>query len=154
MMSGVETDWAAPDVALLPSESAAPADEDAARHAPALGKGLLSVADQAVVSGTSFATSVAIGRCCSQADLGVYALAMTLVLFVRGVQGELVGSPYAVFSHRRKGPARAGYTGSILVHFLVLRDVGRERQHPGLALDRDFVFTPAGKRQDVREGYD
>jgi O-antigen/teichoic acid export membrane protein len=84
----------------------------------ALGKGILSILDQAVVSGTSFVTSVVIGRLGSRADLGVYALALSVVLFLRGLQGELVCSPYTVYSGRRRDdPA---YTGSALVHYLLL----------------------------------
>ena len=37
---------------------------------PVVRKGLLSVFDQGVVSGTSFVTSVLIGRLCGKADLG------------------------------------------------------------------------------------
>src|SRR5262249_7184664 len=81
---------------------------------------LLSISDQALVSGASFATSVIIGRTCSKEDLGVYSLALSLVLFIRGIQGELVCSPYAIFSSRREGRDLAAYTGSTLVHYLSL----------------------------------
>jgi len=96
-------------------------------------KGLLSVFDQAVVSGTSFVTSVAVGRLCGQDDLGVYYLALSIVLFVRGVQEQLISAPYAVFCHRKQKPTGgdpkptgcdpwdlATYTGSTLLHQGVL----------------------------------
>jgi O-antigen/teichoic acid export membrane protein len=85
-----------------------------------LGKGLLCVIDQGVVSATSFLTAVAIGRLCSKEELGIYSLALTAVLLVRGVQLELVCSPYAIYWSRRPDDARAGYTGSSLVHYLFL----------------------------------
>jgi O-antigen/teichoic acid export membrane protein len=91
---------------------------------PSAAKGLLSVLDQAVVSGTSFATSVAIGRACSREELGTYALALSVALFVRGVQGELVLSPYTVYCARRQGPALAAYTGNALLHYLGLTALG------------------------------
>jgi O-antigen/teichoic acid export membrane protein len=81
---------------------------------------LMAIADQALVSGASFATSVIIGRTCSKEDLGVYSLALSLVLLVRGIQGELVCSPYTIFSSRRGGRDLAEYTGSALVHYLIL----------------------------------
>ena len=47
-----------------------------------------AVLDQAVVSGTSFATSVLLGRFASQQELGVYYLALSVVYFARGVQEQ------------------------------------------------------------------
>jgi O-antigen/teichoic acid export membrane protein len=83
-------------------------------------KGVASVIDQALVSGTSFGTCVIIGRTCTREELGVYALGLSVVLFIRGVQGELVCSPYMVFGNRRDGQALAAYTGSTLVHYLIV----------------------------------
>jgi O-antigen/teichoic acid export membrane protein len=83
-------------------------------------RGFASVIDQALVSGTSFGTSVIIGRTSTREELGVYALGLSVVLFIRGVQGELVCSPYMVFGNRRDGRDLAAYTGSTLVHYLLL----------------------------------
>ena len=80
----------------------------------------LAVLDQAIVSGTGFATSVIIGRLCSQADLGTYYLALSVVLFVRGMQEQLVSAPYTVYAQRRQGVELATYTGSVFLHQLVL----------------------------------
>ena len=87
---------------------------------PAAWKGFLSIVDQGVVSGTNFVTSVLIGRMCSQEEFGVYSLALSVVLILRGVQGELVNTPYMIYCYRRQGQALASYTGSTLVHHLVL----------------------------------
>lgn len=87
---------------------------------PVVGKGAVSIFDQGIVSGTSFVTSVMIGRMCSKEQLGIYYLALSIVLFVRGIQEQLVSAPYAVYCHRRKGRALATYTGSTLVHHLLL----------------------------------
>src|SRR5439155_21750549 len=76
----------------------------------------LSVLDQAVVSGMSFATSVLLGRFASQEELGVYYLALSVVYFTRGVQEQLVSAPYMIYCSRRHGPALAEYAGSALVH--------------------------------------
>jgi len=83
-------------------------------------KSALSVFDQAVVSGTSFATSVIIGRTCSKEELGVYFLALSIVLFIRGVQEQLICAPYIIYCNHRRGDALASYGGSMLVHQLVL----------------------------------
>lgn len=79
-------------------------------------RGMLSVFDQAVVSGTSFVTSVLIGRLCSPGDLGVYYLALSIVLFIRGIQQQIISAPFAVYCHREEGRDLAAYTGSTLVH--------------------------------------
>jgi O-antigen/teichoic acid export membrane protein len=89
---------------------------------PAVRQGTLSLLDQAVVSGTSFATSVIIGRMCanSKAALGIYALALSVVLLVRGIQTQVVSVPYQIYCHRHPGSARPSYLGSMMVHTLVV----------------------------------
>jgi O-antigen/teichoic acid export membrane protein len=81
--------------------------------------GAYSIFDQAVVSGTSFLTTLIIARTCSQAELGVYSLAWTIVLFLTAAQGNLITVPYTVYCQRRNGAALAEYAGSTLVHQLV-----------------------------------
>jgi len=83
-------------------------------------RGVLSVADQGVVSAANFATSVVIGRICGREELGLYFLALSILYFVRGVQDQTLAGPYTVYSPRRKGQALATYTGSVLIHQLGL----------------------------------
>ena len=80
----------------------------------------LSILDQAIISGASFLTTVLIGRACSQGDLGVYSLAMSIILLVRAVQNDIVCSPYMIYCHRHAGDSLATYTGSSLVHQVIL----------------------------------
>ena len=82
--------------------------------------GMLSLVDQAIVSGTSFITSVIIGRMCSKEDLGIYYLALSIVLLAMAVQGRLVSAPYVVYRNRYQGDALATYAGSALVHQLAI----------------------------------
>jgi O-antigen/teichoic acid export membrane protein len=120
---------------------------------PGLGKSVLSVLDQAAVSGTNFATSVLIGRVCSQEDLGVYALALSVVLFLRGIQGELICSPYTVYCGRRQGDDLRAYTGSSLAHFLgltALSTLGLSLAAAGLTLAGGL--TPAARTAWVLAG--
>ncbi len=81
-----------------------------------LKKSGLSVIDQGVVSGTSFATSVLLGRFATQEDLGVYYLALIVVYFARGVQEQLVSAPYMIYCGRKEGRELAEYAGSALIH--------------------------------------
>jgi O-antigen/teichoic acid export membrane protein len=83
-------------------------------------RGFLSIFDQALVSGTNFATSVIIGRLCTKDQLGTYYLALSLVYFVRGIQEQIISAPYTVYCHRKQGPELDGYGGSLVVHQLGL----------------------------------
>ena len=87
---------------------------------PTARQGMLSIVDQAVVSAASFLTTVIVARATSREDLGIYYLALTLVLFARGIQAQLVFAPYVVYCHRREGNESAEYAGSVLVHQLIL----------------------------------
>ena len=94
---------------------------DCLRHRPARRPpGRLSLFDQAVVSGTSFVTSVMIGRLCSKEDLGVFYLALTIVYLARGLQEHLVSAPYVVYCQNHSGESRALYMGSSLLHQIAL----------------------------------
>ncbi len=84
------------------------------------GRGLLAVADQAVVSGTSFATSVLLARAWAPDEFGGFSLALGLTFIARAVLAELVSAPFTVYCGRYRGDDLAGYTGSTLVHHLLL----------------------------------
>lgn len=82
-----------------------------------LRQGLLSVFDQGIVSGTNFATSILIGRLCSQADMGLYALGLSIVYFARAIQEQVVSAPYTIYCNRKPEPLKATYAGSSCMHF-------------------------------------
>ncbi len=79
-----------------------------------------SLFDQALVSGTSFVTTVCIGRMCSKEELGVYYLGLSIFYFVRGIQSEAISAPYLVYCNRRHDTELATYSGSSLTHQVVL----------------------------------
>jgi O-antigen/teichoic acid export membrane protein len=108
---------ASPAAGLLPAMAARLARVAAD---PLVHKSALSVFDQAVVSGTSFLTSVILGRMCLREELGVYYLALSIVFFVRGVQEQLVSAPYMIYCNRRSGAELARFAGSSLAHQCVL----------------------------------
>jgi O-antigen/teichoic acid export membrane protein len=75
----------------------------------------LALADQAVVSGTSFLTTVVIGRFTLPSELGVYAMGLSAVQCWLGIQECLVSFPYTIHRHRPLGTP-AEYAGSSLTH--------------------------------------
>ena len=81
-----------------------------------LQKSGLSVLDQAVVSGSSFATSIILSRSSSREELGAYYLALSIVFFARGVQEQVISAPYMIYCSRKQGAALAQYAGSSLLH--------------------------------------
>lgn len=114
---------------------------------------VLSLLDQGIVSGTSFVTTVIVGRGASPAELGLFALAMTIVLFGRGFQEQLISAPYLVLSQRQRGERSPVFTGStlffevllILLTVLALLAYGLGRQLTGVAspLDRTLILLAA-----------
>lgn len=88
-----------------------------------IGKALLTVVDQGVVSAANFVSLIIVGRACAQAELGLYALGFTIVLFAMNSQNALITSAYIVFSPRLTGEAHARYAGSTLAHQVLLSAV-------------------------------
>jgi O-antigen/teichoic acid export membrane protein len=79
----------------------------------------LALADQAVVSGASFLTTVVIARWTPPSELGVYSLGISLVVSWLGIQESLIALPYTVYRHRPLfGPAE--HAGSSLIHSWLL----------------------------------
>ena len=73
----------------------------------------LALADQTIVSGASFLTTVMIGRSCLPSELGVYSMGVSLVLSWLGIQETLISLPYTVQRHRPLG-SPAKHAGSSL----------------------------------------
>lgn len=86
------------------------------RRAGRVGTGL---ADQAVLSGVSFAAAVLVARTVEPAEFGAFALSYTALLVIVGLQGAVVTSPHNVLGARREGPAYARYTTTTALFQLV-----------------------------------
>ncbi len=86
----------------------------------ALGQSMLSLADQAVASIANFATGVIVARGCTKEGFGLYMLGLTVILLVTDLQGSLIATPYMVYAPRLEGARRVEYTGSTLLHQLML----------------------------------
>lgn len=75
----------------------------------------LALVDQAIVSGTSFATTLIVGRAAGMAGLGLYSLGFTIVLLCVGLQDALVTQPFTVLLHRAPPRSWARLFGGALV---------------------------------------
>jgi O-antigen/teichoic acid export membrane protein len=76
---------------------------------------VLAFADQAVVSATSFFTMVMVGRYSNPAELGAYAIGISVLAVMYTVQGSLISHPYSIQRFRILGTP-AQHAGSTLAH--------------------------------------
>jgi O-antigen/teichoic acid export membrane protein len=77
--------------------------------------GVLSLADQVLVSGSSFVTIALISQSCSAFHVGEFALAWTIVSLIRTVQERAIAAPYLAFTYRPEF-SRPSYRGSVVLH--------------------------------------
>src|SRR5438552_13765681 len=91
-------------------------DTDSGNHA-------LALIDQAVVSGTSFLTTILIGRWCGASELGIYSLGFSLLVSWGCVHQSLIALPYTIYRHRTVRGTQAEYAGSALVQSGLLSTV-------------------------------
>ncbi len=84
----------------------------------------LALFDQALVSGTRFATTILVGRICGPSELGIYSLAITFLILISCLQQALIGQPYTVYSNRLEGRQKAMLAGSVLIHYLLISIFG------------------------------
>jgi len=79
------------------------------------GSHVLALADQAVVSCTSFLTTVVVARWTFPSELGSYSIAISLLFPLFCVQESLISLPYTIQRHRSLGTP-AQYAGSSFAH--------------------------------------
>jgi O-antigen/teichoic acid export membrane protein len=81
---------------------------------------LLALADQAIVSGTSFAMIWLVKRMSDDAGLGRYSLGLSILALAAVAHSSLILSPYTFFVHQVQEERRRGLAGSVLaLHLLV-----------------------------------
>jgi O-antigen/teichoic acid export membrane protein len=88
----------------------------------------LTLADQALMSLTSFIVTVFVGRACSQADFGYFVLGITLGWLVLGIPNALVWVPYATkapqqTSERRLSDLQGSSTALLLAMAIIIAGV-------------------------------
>jgi O-antigen/teichoic acid export membrane protein len=85
------------------------------------GKAFITLGDQGIVSATNFLTAVLVGRLAGQDALGLYFLGFQgILIFVQNTQMSLVSAAYIVYGPRLNGEEFRRYTGSTLMHSLLL----------------------------------
>jgi O-antigen/teichoic acid export membrane protein len=93
----------------------------------------LALADQAVVSATSFLTTVMIGRWTDPAQLGAYAIGLSVLVSALAIQESLISLPYSIQRHRPLGTpgeragsslAHSGLLAAVIMIVLVMAALG------------------------------
>ena len=87
------------------------------------GQHALALADQAVVSGTSFLTTVLIARWTDASQLGTYAIGISVLASLLTVQESLILLPYSIQRHQPAGTS-AEHAGGSLILSVLLSAVG------------------------------
>ena len=82
-------------------------------------KGLVLL-DQAVVSATSFLTTLIIGNACGADSLGIYSIGFSIVLLTCAIQTALVSTPFTVFASRISDDKRATRSASSLINLALV----------------------------------
>jgi O-antigen/teichoic acid export membrane protein len=82
------------------------------------GRGAVALCDQCVVSGTSFLTTVAVGRLAGVGELGLYALGFAVLVMTAAAHEALLWTPLAVFANRRDEDRRACFGDALLLQAL------------------------------------
>lgn len=75
----------------------------------------LSLLDQGVVSGASFATTLLLGRLAGFEQLGLYMLGFSMTVLALAVHDALVAAPYIAWSNRLRGARARRYAGATLL---------------------------------------
>jgi O-antigen/teichoic acid export membrane protein len=83
---------------------------------------IMSLADQAIVSGASFLMTVAVGRLSNPIELGFYSVGMSLLMTMASVQIALISLPYTIDSGRA-GQNEVERLGGALAQSLLLSGV-------------------------------
>jgi len=73
----------------------------------------LALTDQAVVSATSFLTTILIGRFAQSSELGLYSMGFSLLVTCLCILESLISTPYTIYQHRSFGMA-AEHAGASL----------------------------------------
>jgi O-antigen/teichoic acid export membrane protein len=89
------------------------------RTSKLLHRGTLSILDQGIVSVTSFVTLVLIGRLGGDEQLGIYALAFTLLWLAASIPNALIWTPFTVRMPRLKAEEQKLLQSSIAYHTTV-----------------------------------
>ena len=97
------------------SESSAALESATSDRKSMFSRSLISLMDQVIVSGTTFFTMYLVSGECSKAEVGAFALAATIVNFIRTVQERAIAAPYLAFAFK-PGFDRNSFRGSSFVH--------------------------------------
>lgn len=76
--------------------------------------------EQGFVGGTTFLTSLLIGRFGGPEELGMFSLGLSAVFIVLAFQESLITTPYTIYFNGFSNSTRPVFRGSVLVHYAVL----------------------------------
>jgi O-antigen/teichoic acid export membrane protein len=85
-----------------------------------LGREIWALADQGIVSGTSFLTNLMLARFMGLHEFGIFVLAWMSVLFVNSLQTSLIIAPMMSIGPKQEEKDRPSYFGAVVVQELTI----------------------------------
>jgi O-antigen/teichoic acid export membrane protein len=82
--------------------------------------GTLTLLDQAIVSATSFLTTVVLGRVCGPSQLAAYSVGLSLFFLAQSVLQSIVLAPFTVNVNRSRSRNQTRYAGASMMQMLGL----------------------------------
>jgi len=80
----------------------------------------LGIADQAVVSATSFLSTIVVGRVCGASELGIFTLAVSILVTINALQNSLIAAPYTLRGAHLPAAAEKHFASNVLIHMVLL----------------------------------
>lgn len=106
-------------------------------------KSLLALFDQGIVSAMSLIASVIVGRYCGADGLGIYSLAISIIVLFIGLQTAIVSAPYTVFRTRIDAVDEKSFAGSSMVSSVIVISLGTLLLLVGFGVFYIFKFIPS-----------
>ncbi len=120
-MPSVETH---PPTGALPASPHSHSATDEASGGAARYRLATALLDQLFVSGTSFLSTIVVGRYCGIQGLGLFSLAVSAIVLARGIQETLVSAPFTVFQERlRDRMTPQEHAGGALAGAMILASI-------------------------------
>lgn len=98
----------------------------------------VALVDQALVSGSNFATNVLLARIYGPRGYGVFALLWIAVLFVNSVQFAMVVTPMMSIAPKQSESERAHYFGAVVLQALIFVGLSGVVMYLAMALSTGF----------------
>ena len=97
-----------------------------------------ALADQMLVSGSNFVTSILLARVLGIAEFGRFTLAWMVILFVQSIQQAVINAPMMTIGPKQEPDERPAYFGSVFVQQIVFAVLSAALTYSGVLISSAF----------------